>query len=155
MVLWLTNVVYDKFGRQTDTSFSASTSALRQNGTMANGPDWPHLATTLRGLHRALMERARRDYEKARDIELGAGRLLQLLLSDPHFSWLRALSDAKTRTSTRRKARSGSGKSHGISVDAGWSLRAYRRRPAQRRRPTTWLPPRAHAMVWLRARDVL
>ena len=55
--------------------------------------DFPQLAGTLRGLHRALMERARDDYQQERGVNLGAGQLLHLLVTDPHFSWLRALSE--------------------------------------------------------------
>lgn len=55
--------------------------------------DFPHLAVSLRGLHRALMERARDDYEQQRGVKLGPGQLLHLLVTDPHFSWLRALSE--------------------------------------------------------------
>jgi hypothetical protein len=60
---------------------------------MPSAPDWNQLATSLRGLHRTLMERARSDYEKERGVELGAGQLLGLLVNDPYFAWLRALSE--------------------------------------------------------------
>jgi hypothetical protein len=39
------------------------------------------------------MERARRDYEDERGVSLGPGQLLNLLVTDAHFSWLRALSE--------------------------------------------------------------
>ena len=60
---------------------------------MPSAPDWSQLASALRGLHRTLMERARRDYEQERGVELGAGQLLGLLVNDPYFAWLRALSE--------------------------------------------------------------
>jgi hypothetical protein len=51
------------------------------------------VATALRALHRALAERARRDFEQARGGIVGAGEWLQLLTSDPQFAWLRSLSE--------------------------------------------------------------
>ena len=51
------------------------------------------LAHALRNLHRALVAHARHDYEMQRGAVLGAGELLQLLTSDPHFAWLRSLSE--------------------------------------------------------------
>jgi hypothetical protein len=51
------------------------------------------LGDALRSLHRALVARARHDYERQRGAVLGAGELLQLLTSDAHFAWLRALSE--------------------------------------------------------------
>lgn len=60
---------------------------------MADVADWQKLASALRELHRALMERARRDYERDHLQVLNPGRLLQLLASDPYFDWLRALSE--------------------------------------------------------------
>ena len=60
---------------------------------MTNQADWPRLAATLRELHRVLMERARGDYEDERGVKLGPGQLLHLLVTDAHFSWLRALSE--------------------------------------------------------------
>ena len=55
--------------------------------------DWQRLTDALRALHRALIERARRDYENERLETVGAGRLLQLLAGDPYFAWLRPLSE--------------------------------------------------------------
>ena len=63
------------------------------SAVVTNPPDWPHLATSLSGLHRVLMERARKDYEQERGVHLGPGQLLHLLVTDPHFGWLRALSE--------------------------------------------------------------
>ena len=51
------------------------------------------LAGALRNLHRSLVERARRDYEREQRAIFGAGELLQLLTADPHFAWLRSLSE--------------------------------------------------------------
>jgi len=51
------------------------------------------LGDALRNLHRALVARARHDYERERGAVLGAGELLQLLTSDTHFAWLRSLSE--------------------------------------------------------------
>jgi hypothetical protein len=51
------------------------------------------LGNALRTLHRALVNRARHDFEQERHAILGAGELLQLLTSDPHFAWLRSLSE--------------------------------------------------------------
>jgi hypothetical protein len=51
------------------------------------------LGNALRNLHRVLVHRARHDYELQRGGVLGAGELLQLLTSDPHFAWLRSLSE--------------------------------------------------------------
>ena len=51
------------------------------------------LGAGLRKLHRALVERSRRDFERQRHAVLGAGELLKLLTSDGHFAWLRELSE--------------------------------------------------------------
>ena len=51
------------------------------------------LAQALRNMHRALVAHARHDYELQRGAVLGSGELLQLLTSDPHFAWLRSLSE--------------------------------------------------------------
>ena len=60
---------------------------------MADVTQWDKLARALRELHRALMERARGDYEREHLVALDAGQLLQLLTTDPHFEWLRGLSE--------------------------------------------------------------
>ncbi len=52
-----------------------------------------NLGNSLRTLHRALVDRSRRDFERQRHAILGAGELLKLLTSDPHFAWLRELSE--------------------------------------------------------------
>ena len=51
------------------------------------------LAGALRNLHRSLVERARRDYEREQRAIFGAGELLRLLTTDAHFAWLRSLSE--------------------------------------------------------------
>lgn len=51
------------------------------------------LGGSLRSLHRVLVERSRRDFERQRHAILGAGELLKLLTSDAHFAWLRELSE--------------------------------------------------------------
>ncbi|HMA31356.1 MAG TPA: hypothetical protein VKT00_06025 [Casimicrobiaceae bacterium] len=51
------------------------------------------LGAGLRKLHRVLVEGSRRDFERQRHAILGAGELLKLLTSDPHFAWLRELSE--------------------------------------------------------------
>jgi hypothetical protein len=56
--------------------------------------DWDSLRHALRELHRALAERASRDYvwEHQRLRQPDPGELLQMLTKDPEFNWLRALS---------------------------------------------------------------
>jgi hypothetical protein len=60
---------------------------------MIDAPDWQRMARGLRDLHRALLERARRDYERERGSLVNPAQLLQLLATDPYFHWLRALSE--------------------------------------------------------------
>ena len=60
---------------------------------MPDRTEWDRLARSLRELHRALMERARRDYEREHLIALDPGQLLRLLTTDAHFEWLRGLSE--------------------------------------------------------------
>ena len=60
---------------------------------MPAAAEWQALASALRELHRALLERARRDYERERLQTVNAGELLQLLATDPYFEWLRSLSE--------------------------------------------------------------
>jgi hypothetical protein len=55
--------------------------------------DWQTLASALRDLHRALIERARHDYQREHARMVEAGELLQLLTTDPYFEWLRGLSE--------------------------------------------------------------
>jgi hypothetical protein len=51
------------------------------------------LAKALRDLHRILMERARRDYERVNLTVVGPGELLKLLTTADEFAWLRELSE--------------------------------------------------------------
>jgi hypothetical protein len=60
---------------------------------MANQADWQGLASSLRELHRALMERAKRDYEREHSVVLNPAELLRLLTTDANFEWLRELSE--------------------------------------------------------------
>ena len=60
---------------------------------MTDTADWQKLARALRELHRALLEHARRDYERDHFLTLGAGELLQLLTTNADFEWIRSLSE--------------------------------------------------------------
>ena len=60
---------------------------------MTDTADWQELASALRELHRALMERARRDYERKHVVRLSPAEQLRLLTTDPFFDWLRGLSE--------------------------------------------------------------
>lgn len=51
------------------------------------------VASALRSLHRALAERARRDYEAQRQAVVTPGEWLQRLTGDAQFAWLRSLSE--------------------------------------------------------------
>jgi hypothetical protein len=51
------------------------------------------LANALRSLHRALAERVRRDLEAERQSVIQPGAWLAMLIREPHFAWLRALSE--------------------------------------------------------------
>ncbi len=66
---------------------SPAPAAHRRRETLAG------LGASLRSLHRVLVERSRRDFERQRHAILGAGELLKLLTSDAHFAWLRELSE--------------------------------------------------------------
>jgi hypothetical protein len=50
------------------------------------------LADGLEGLHHALLEEQRRQYEQLQGPILGGGHLLHLVARDPSFAWLRSLS---------------------------------------------------------------
>jgi hypothetical protein len=60
---------------------------------MSDSTRWQNLASALRELHRTLMECARRDYERENGMVANPGEFLQLLTTDPHFDWLRGLSE--------------------------------------------------------------
>src|SRR5262249_55131935 len=70
-------------------------SSLARTGSMIMDQkvDWQKLANALRELHRMLIERARRDYEREHSVTLNPGKLLQMLTTDAHFAWLRELSE--------------------------------------------------------------
>ena len=68
--------------------------------------DWDALARALRGLHKALMERARREYENGHGAVANPGHLLQLLSTDPYFAWLRTLSELMVDIDIARDAES-------------------------------------------------
>ena len=51
------------------------------------------LAKALRDLHRTLMERARRDFERVTLTVVSPGELLKLLTTSQEFAWLRELSE--------------------------------------------------------------
>jgi hypothetical protein len=57
--------------------------------------DWDNLRRVLRDLHRALVDRASRDYVWAQQrlSQPDPGELLQILVKDPEFAWLRSLSE--------------------------------------------------------------
>ena len=54
---------------------------------------WKKLSQALMGLHHALIQRARGDYERERGPVGGPTQLLRLLTSDAYFAWLRPLSE--------------------------------------------------------------
>lgn len=60
---------------------------------MIDNATWQLLAGSLRELHRTLLERSRREYERKWVTTLTAGDLLQLVTTDPFFDWLRSLSE--------------------------------------------------------------
>ena len=60
---------------------------------MTDTAAWQNLASVLRELHRALMECARRDYEREHKVALDPAERLRLLTADPFFDWLRELSE--------------------------------------------------------------
>src|SRR5215210_5862738 len=60
---------------------------------MTSRTEWHELANALRELHRTLMERGRRDYEREHLVALTPGELLQLLTAGADFEWLRSLSE--------------------------------------------------------------
>jgi hypothetical protein len=60
---------------------------------MADQADWQRLTSSLRELHRALLERARRDYEREHPVVVNPAELLRLLTTSPYFEWLRGLSE--------------------------------------------------------------
>jgi hypothetical protein len=71
---------------------------------MTDAAQWQKVAGALRELHRALIERARRDYERERLAVVNPGELLQLLATDPYFEWLRSLSELMVDIDMAREA---------------------------------------------------
>jgi len=71
---------------------------------MTDTTDWQNLARALRELHGALMERARRDYERKHNITLSPVEQLRLLTTDPFFDWLRGLSELMVDIDLERDA---------------------------------------------------
>ena len=65
---------------------------------------WDELRRALRELHRALVERASRDYVYAHErlSQPAPGELLQMLTKDPEFAWLRGLSELMVDIDTAR-----------------------------------------------------
>jgi hypothetical protein len=65
---------------------------------------WDELRRALRELHRALVERASRDFVYAHErlTQPAPGELLQMLTKDPEFSWLRGLSELMAHIDTAR-----------------------------------------------------
>ena len=105
---------------------------------MSAEPDWKRLASTLRELHRTLMERARRDYERDHALVLTPGELLQRLTTDPDFEWLRGLSElmvdidlARDADQQVRAALAGAVRAaveHFVTAPASGAANAYARR---------------------------
>lgn len=60
---------------------------------MTDVADLQKLSAALRELHRVLVDRARRDYERDHSGVVSPGELLRLLTTDPAFGWLRGLSE--------------------------------------------------------------
>jgi len=60
---------------------------------MADTEHWKRLSQALMSLHRALIQRARSDYEREHGPIGSPANLLRLLTSDPYFGWLRPLSE--------------------------------------------------------------
>jgi hypothetical protein len=66
--------------------------ASTESAVMVDRADWYNLANSLRNLHRTLLECARNDYERKHLVTLGPSELLQFLITNPDFDWLRSLS---------------------------------------------------------------
>jgi hypothetical protein len=73
---------------------------------MADTAGFDKLARALRELHRVLMERARKDYERERLTSVTPGELLKLLTTDEAFAWLRELSELMADIDIVREAES-------------------------------------------------
>ena len=60
---------------------------------MSDAPDWKRLSQALTGLHRSLIQHARRDYERDHGPISSPAQFLRLLTNDRFFAWLRPLSE--------------------------------------------------------------
>jgi len=60
---------------------------------MSDAPDWKRLSQALTGLHRSLIQHARRDYERDHGPISSPAQFLRLLTNDRFFAWLRTLSE--------------------------------------------------------------
>ena len=60
---------------------------------MTEPRDWKPLSQALTGLHRSLIEHARRNYEREHGVIAGPGEFLRLLTTDAFFAWIRPLSE--------------------------------------------------------------
>ena len=60
---------------------------------MSDAAVFDTLARALRELHRTLMERAKREFERVTLTTLSPGELLELLTTSQEFAWLRELSE--------------------------------------------------------------
>lgn len=60
---------------------------------MSEKRDWTRVSQALTGLHRSLIEHARRNYEREHGAIAGPADFLRLLTTDPFFAWLRPLSE--------------------------------------------------------------
>ena len=55
--------------------------------------DWTRVSQALIGLHRSLIEHARRNYEREHGAIAGPAEFLRLLTTDAFFAWIRPLSE--------------------------------------------------------------
>jgi hypothetical protein len=60
---------------------------------MSDTAEWKRLSQALTGLHRSLIQHARRDYERDHGAIAGPAQFLRLLTNDAFFAWLRPLSE--------------------------------------------------------------
>lgn len=67
--------------------------AMNRNDELENGAtELAALGRALRQAHQSLLEQVRRDWERTHGRVAGPAALLDLLLSEPYFAWLRPLS---------------------------------------------------------------
>jgi hypothetical protein len=77
---------------------------------------YDRLSRALRDLHRTLMERARRDYERVNITMVSPGELLKLLTTAEEFAWLRELSELMADIDVVRDADSAERDEGGYSI---------------------------------------